>query len=104
MREAIEKIKAAEGEAEQIEAMARQEADNAMTKAGEYGEKYIEDAVSQANAAAFALIEDARHQAAGEFRKMMKKAGEEAQQIMDIPSEKMEAAVLKIVEGIMNGI
>lgn len=104
MREVIDRIKAAEKEAEDIKRRARQKVELDAEKARDDGRKHVEDAVMRANAAARQLIRKAEIEGTDTAEKRVKAAGEDAIRIMELSEGRLEQAAHEIVKGIMENI
>lgn len=104
MQEVIDKIRAAEKEAEALKAKARKEAEDAVVQAEIRGKKQKEDAAAQAVRKADKLMKQAQEKAAAEGETRIRTARREADEILKIAESRMDYAALKIVEGIVDHI
>lgn len=104
MQDIIDKIKAAEKDAENAKNSAQEKADKILAGAKLAGRKYIEDKTACAGAEAKSMAEKAKAEAAVMSEKKIASAEKEADEILNAAYGKMEAAVDKIVEGVVAAI
>lgn len=104
MQDVIDKIKAAETEAEAMKQQAHQDTAKAEAAAKADGKKLVEETAAKANKQAQQLIELARKQADASVAEKVEAAQKEAQDILKTAESRMEQAALAIVEGIVDSI
>lgn len=104
MREAVERIRAAEADAERAKRLAREKADSELAGAGENGKKYVEAAVSEADRAAAGLIKEAEKKALSIAEEKIREAERETASLMKTAQSRIDRASAVIVEGIVGGI
>lgn len=104
MQDIIDKIKAAEKEAENAKSRAQKEADEILAEAKTAGKKFIDDKILCAGAEAKNMAEKAQKEAADMSAKKVASAEKEADEILKTAYGRMDAAVDKIVERVVTAI